>query len=106
MADMRSAALIYTLLRGLVLIGAIIASWVPLQPLVEIARALAGRQTNVTMTFAANLTISLVATGTALALWVKSRGQGRELKRQRERIEQLERKIGALEVAAEQRESP
>jgi hypothetical protein len=70
--------------------------------MVEIARVLAGRETNLTVAVSASLSLSLVTSGTALAYLLKSRRQSAELRRQRERIEALEAKIREMEGAISQ----
>src|SRR5438105_4874432 len=97
---------LYQLLKRLTWVPLILAFWVPLQPLVEIAKALAGRQTNVTVTFLANLTVSIVLGGAAFVYWLKSRRQGTEIRRLRGRTAELEGKILELEEAPGKRKKP
>jgi hypothetical protein len=73
---------------------------------VEIAKALAGRQTNVTLTVLANLTVSVVLGGAALVYWLRSRRQVTEIRRLRARAGELEAKIVELEGAGGKRKKP
>ena len=74
-------------------IPTILALYVPLRALQPVAEALAGKDTNVGLAYTVNISISIVLGGTALMLLIKNRAQTNELKRQRERITELEAQL-------------
>lgn len=95
-------ALIFQLLNRIVwAIGwAIIvaATWFPLQQIQIIAGDLAGKQTALTLSLTATLSISAIFGGTALTYWFKNRRQKSELERTRQRLELKEATIDRMEA--------
>lgn len=92
--DLEKARLKWGVLRALIwLIGvpAIVASfWVPLQPVLTMVEALAGRDTNVGLSATITVGLTLGLVGAGFAAIYKLRAQRKELERQRERIIDLE----------------
>jgi|SRR5579859_2883702 len=70
----------------------IAAAYLPVHAAVPIARALAGKHTSLTMGITLTVSISIVLGGSTL-LALKVRSQRRVIRRQRERISQLESQI-------------
>jgi hypothetical protein len=86
------AAIRYDLYKRLVPVLYIAASAIPIWAMVPIAQAFAGRQTNLTLTFTAAITVSVVLGGGNVLQWWRGRQQGKELRRLREQITKLEGK--------------
>jgi hypothetical protein len=76
----------------------VLALWVPLQAVVEIAHALAGKHTTLTITVSVvvSLALTLSASAGIVALLRKNSAQRRELLRCRERCNRLEGELDAL----------
>jgi hypothetical protein len=68
----------------------VLAAWVPLQAVYPIARVLAGKHTDVAITFSVSIAISLALGGGYVALVRKLKAQGQELIRLRDRCAKLE----------------
>ena len=68
----------------------IVAMWVPLRAIQPIVDALAGRETNVTLTVSITVAFTLILGGSAIAMWVKLQRQKAELIRLRARVEMYE----------------
>ena len=73
------------------------ALWIPLQAALPIAKALAGENTNVALTFSLSITVSLVLGGTVYALLRRNREQRAEIIRLRRRAARLESRLEELE---------
>lgn len=86
----------YELFGKLAPIGYVIASAIPIYAAVPIAQALAGRETNFTVTISLTLALSIVLGGGNFVQWLKNRGQSRELIRLRSRVSKLEGQIEVL----------
>ncbi len=71
----------------------IMAAWIPLQAVYPIAKVLAGKHTDVAVTFSVSIAISLALGGGYIALVRRARAQGRELVRLRERCTRLEAEL-------------
>jgi hypothetical protein len=93
--DVRRAMARYDVLKRLVPVVWIVAAWVPLQAIYPIADVLAGKHTNVALTFSVSIAISLALGSGYVALIRRARAQASELLRLRERCARLE---GELEV--------
>jgi hypothetical protein len=63
---------------------------IPLLPAIRIADSLSGKNTSVHVAVSINIVISLAVSAGAVALYLKTRSQGKELQRLRDRIHQLE----------------
>lgn len=80
----------YDLARRCVPALYIVAFYIPLRAVQPIADAMAGKDTNVSVSIGVSITISVVLSATVVTLLLKSRAQGRELTRLRQRITELE----------------
>jgi len=92
----------YELYKWLVPVVWIASLWIPLQAILPIARALAGRQTNVSVTLTLSIVVSLAFGAGMLAMFIRSRAQRRELRRLRSRITELEKELPMKQLKAGQ----
>jgi hypothetical protein len=88
----------YELFGKLAPIGYVLASAIPIYASVPIAQALAGRQTNFTVTISVTLALSIVLGLGNLVQWFKNRGQSKELIRLRGRVSKLEGQVETLKA--------
>jgi hypothetical protein len=89
-ADIQLTASRYELFKWLVPAVWLIALWIPLRAALPIAKALAGKHTDLAVTFSLSVTISLVLGGTVYALLRRGREQRSEIIRLRRRCARLE----------------
>ncbi|HEY8082850.1 MAG TPA: hypothetical protein VIE64_04750 [Solirubrobacterales bacterium] len=68
----------------------IASTWVPLKASLPIAKALAGEDTSLTVTFSITIVVSLVASGAVVAMTIRAAKARAEIKRLRGLIEELE----------------
>jgi hypothetical protein len=80
----------YELFKWLVPAVWLVALWVPLRAALPIADALAGKHTDVAVTFSLSITVSLVLGGTVYSLLRRSKEQREEIIRLRRRCARLE----------------
>lgn len=66
------------------------ATWFPIRAMADVAAALAGRQTNVSVTLGLSLSLTVGALAAAAVAWVKAHSGSEELKRLRARSQRLE----------------
>jgi len=86
----------YDLLKSLVPVAYIASLWVPIRAVQPIAEALAGKDTNVTITIAISIVFSIALGAGVVALLRRSSTQRQELQRQRRLIAQLERERDSM----------
>jgi len=95
-AALAQVAIRYDLYKRLVPVFYILASALPIYAMAPIAQAFAGRQTNLTFTLTAALSISVVLGAGNVLQWLRVRGQAGELKRLRQRVTTLEEELKVL----------
>lgn len=83
----------YQLFRSLAPAIWIATSALPIVAAVPVARALSGKDTNVTLTVSISIAFTLIVGGTVLALLRKTAAQRAEIERLRRRIEELEKEL-------------
>ncbi|MFI4990898.1 MAG: hypothetical protein ACHQHO_08320 [Solirubrobacterales bacterium] len=89
-ADVQLTATRYELFKWLIPVVWIVALWIPLRAALPIAKALAGKHTDIAVTFSLSITVSLVLGGTVYALLRRNREQRAEVIRLRRRCARLE----------------
>jgi hypothetical protein len=89
-ADIQLTATRYELFKWLVPAVWLAALWLPLRAALPIAKALAGKHTDLAVSFSLSITVSLVLGGTVYALMRRSREQRAEIIRLRRRCARLE----------------
>jgi hypothetical protein len=83
----------YDLARSIVPVAWIASLWIPLQGAIPIAEALAGQDTNVTLTVSISIVFSLAVSAGFLALLRRTKEQRDELRRLRRRCNDLETQL-------------
>jgi hypothetical protein len=89
-ADVQLTTARYELFKWFIPAIWLVALWIPLQAALPIARALAGKHTDVAITFSLSITVSVVLGGTVYALLRRSKEQRAEIIRLRRRCARLE----------------
>jgi len=89
----------YELAKSVVPVFWIAALWIPLRGALPIARTLAGKHTNVTLTVTISIAFSVALSAGVLALLRRSKEQRDELRRLRRRCATLEKELESLEAA-------
>jgi hypothetical protein len=84
----------YDLAKSLVPVAWIAALWIPIQAAVPIARALAGKHTDLTVTISISIAFTVALGAGVASLLRKNKEQRDELRRQRRRITTLEQELG------------
>jgi hypothetical protein len=79
--------------RMLVPVVWIVSLWFPIKAATPIAEALAGEDTNVTVTFSLTIVFTLAFGAGVLSLWLKNRSQANEIRRLRQRCNDLEKRL-------------
>lgn len=89
----------YDLYKRLIPVLYIVVSAVPIWAMIPIAQALAGRQTNLTVTLTAGITVSAILGGGNAWQYVVGRGRRAEIQRLRQRVSKLEGDLEASQKA-------
>lgn len=76
----------------------IAALWIPLQAIYPIAKVLAGKHTDVTLTVSISIAITLALGGGYFALWRRTKAQRDEIIRLRGRTSELEGELKATKA--------
>jgi hypothetical protein len=86
---------LYDVLKLIIPVLWIAATWLPLTASEPIAHDLSGKSTNVGLTLSITISVTIVVSAALVALLLKTRGQREELRRLRRRITDLELELAS-----------
>ena len=88
---------------GVLVVGGIAVSWIPIEALTDLARALAGKRTDVTVSLTISIAISVVVSLAGVTTYWRYRVQRSTVLSQRERIVKLEARLEERQEARSKR---